>query len=127
MQHKMLLLFVSEKVIVKGMPWGGVSFVAMDDKHRITEHFSPDDFKFWYDEKVDRISPLADKIFYAEGFTPILISGDLGAGMGTASSWKDATVVGEKVFEGKRYIINLMNMRYENPIAERLDKFLRER
>jgi len=116
-----------EKVTVKYMPWGGVPFVAMNDKHEISKHFCSDDFKFWYDKKLDRNSPLADKIFYAEGFTPILISGDLEVGEGTASSWRDATVVGEKVFEGKRYIINLMDMRFENPAAERLDKFLKER
>ena len=116
-----------EKVIVKGMPWGGVDFVSINEDHEISKIFEPNDFKMWYKKDDDRISHFADKVFYADGFTPILLSADLNEDNGLNSHWINATVVGEKIYEGKRYIINLVDIRPENPIAQRFDKFLKER
>ena len=104
-----------------------MDFVCINEDHEISKIFEPNDFKMWYKKDDDRISHFADKVFYADGFTPILLSADLNEDNGLTSHWINATVVGEKIYEGKRYIINLVDIRPENPIAQRFYKFLKER
>jgi hypothetical protein len=65
----------------------------------------------WYDAELDRLAPLCPSCFEAnDNFRPIL------------SSYVDhvmRTVVGEKEYEGKRYIICMADLRLENPVAKR--------
>ena len=60
----------------------GVHFVSQATGHPLVEGFQPDDFKFWYDAKVDRPSPLLKApTFQAAGWEPILSSyGEMAAG-----------------------------------------------
>jgi hypothetical protein len=73
--------------------------------------FAPGDFRMWYNEKLDRLSPIATRCFSAEGFRPVLISN---------GDYDPRMIVGEKMFEGKRYIICLADLRMENPPAKHL-------
>jgi len=79
--------------------------------------FKPKDFWMWYDKQEDRITPLARQCFIAEGFRPILICN---------GSFSPCTVVGEKLYEGKRYVICLADLRQENPIAKRFLRNLKQ-
>lgn len=107
-----------ETVTVKTIPYGGMTyFLSRKTGHKAVKGFEPDDFRMWYDKKEDRLTPIARKCFVAEGFTPILISN---------GSFNPNIVVGEKYFEGKRYVICLAELREENPVAKYLHKKLME-
>ena len=53
-----------------------MNFVSRDTGHRFVRGFSPDDFKYWYDPAWDRIEPILERTFTAEGFLEILTSGN---------------------------------------------------
>ena len=99
-----------ETVTVMACPHSPVYFLSRKTGHPAVAEFKPNDFKMWYNAAEDRLTPLAKQCFLAKGFTPILIcNGDFEAQM----------AVGEKYYEGKRYIISLADLRQENPIAKR--------
>jgi hypothetical protein len=75
------------------------------------EGFAPKDFRMWFDQKLDRLAPIAERCFKADGFRPVLICN---------GSFDPRMVVGEKVYEGKRYVICLADLRMENPPAKYL-------
>ena len=100
-----------EQVTVEKTPHGKHYFLSRKTGHPAVEGFAPKDFRMWYDQKLDRLAPIAVRCFKAEGFRPVLIcNGSLDPRM----------VVGEKVYEGKRYIICLADLRMENPPAKHL-------
>jgi len=81
--------FAGNRIEVKECGMMPVHFTApspedVDDK----------DFRFWYDPAVDRISPILYSTFMAEGFSPILTSGNTN----DAGEWGMALAVGEKSF-----------------------------
>ncbi len=64
------------EVSVGGTP-AGQHFVSCAAGHPIVEGFQPGDFKFWYDAKLDRPSPLLNApAFRVAGWEPILLSFD---------------------------------------------------
>ena len=101
-----------EQVIVEKTPPGKpYYFLSRRTGHPAVAEFQSEDFRFWYDRQLDRLSPIASQCFRAEGFRPVLIChGDFDPRM----------VVGEKFFEGKRYVICLADLRMENPPAKYL-------
>ncbi|MCX7429319.1 MAG: glycoside hydrolase family 2 [Planctomycetia bacterium] len=53
----------------------GAHFVSRATGHRLVEGFLPEDFKFWYNAKLNRPSPLLNApTFEATGWEPILLS-----------------------------------------------------
>ena len=48
-------------------------FVSKRTGHKAVCDFLDNDFKYWYDEKEDRITPLVSKAFSASGFSPVLV------------------------------------------------------
>ena len=60
----------------KACGMGPVQFVSRDTGHPLVADFGPDDFRFWYDGSVGYPTPLLDGTFTAEGWTPILSSGN---------------------------------------------------
>lgn len=105
-----------ERVVVKPCGMLSVHFVSRKTGHPAVAEFGETDFSYWYDKEQDRITPLLDTTFTAEGFTPVLTSGN----MDDNGKWSKALACGEKVYEGKRYIICQLNLRTENPAAKRL-------
>jgi len=85
-------------------------FVSRKTNHPVVREFSEFDFSMWYDEKEDMIMPLLKNVFEAKGFTPILLA------EGT-----DSTVLaaGVKEYMGKKYVISMLDLRQENPVAKR--------
>lgn len=100
-----------EEVTVERTPHGKHYFLSRKTGHPAVEGFAPGDFRMWYNKELDRLSPIATQCFRAEGFRPVLICN---------GSYDPRTVVGEKLFEGKRYIICLADLRMENPPAKHL-------
>ena len=100
-----------EEVTVERTPHGKQYFLSRKTGHPAVEGFAPGDFRMWYNKELDRLSPIATHCFRAEGFRPVLISN---------GSYNPRMVVGEKLFEGKRYIICLADLRMENPPAKHL-------
>lgn len=71
------------EVAVGGTPTG-LHFVSRDTGHPLVEGFGPDDFRFWYDAKADRPTPLLTvPAFNAAGWEPILLSNNA-----MAAGWK---------------------------------------
>lgn len=85
-------------------------FVSRKTGHPAVAEFYEKDFSMWYDAEKDKITPLAEKKFFAEGFAPILICDGSDSG---------AMVAGVKEHNGKKYVICLLDLRTENPVAER--------
>jgi hypothetical protein len=56
------------------------------------EGFRRDDFKFWFDETLGHVSPILDTVIEADGWTPILLSGN----GGWDRPWCDVPVAAER-------------------------------
>lgn len=105
-----------ETVEVSTLPCHGMTyFLSRKTGHPSVKEFGPKDFRMWYDKKLDRLAPIATQCFAAEGFRPVLIGN---------GSFNPKTVVGEKWYKGKRYVICLADLREENPVAKRLRRNL---
>lgn len=107
-----------ETVVVKPCGMLSVHFVSRKTGHPAVEEFKEKDFSYWYDKEADMITPLLDTTFTADGFTPILTSGN----MDETGKWNRALACAEKVYAGKRYVICQLNLRTENPVAKRFLK-----
>ena len=64
------------EVRVAGM--GSRHFVSCDSSHPLAAGFLPQDFKFWFDERLGYTSPILHTVLEGEGWAPILLSGDGG-------------------------------------------------
>jgi len=85
-------------------------FVSRNTGHSAVAEFKEFHFSMWYDKEADMIMPIAPKKFTARGFVPILIG---------EGAYSDSMVVGVKEYQGKKYVISFLDIRVENPIAER--------
>ena len=102
-----------ERIIVKDCD--NRNYVSAQTGHPAVSEFKKNDFRFWYDKDTDMLSAMTDKTFESEGFSPILTAWD---------GKKESAVLAEKKVDGKVYVISVMNLRIENPIAKRLLKNL---
>ena len=104
-----------EKVKVKDCGMLPLHFASRKTGHKAVEEFSPYDFRYWYNKDEDMITPILYSTFEADGFTPILTSGN----MDDKGKWHKVLAAAEKVYNGKRYIICQVDLRKENPVAKR--------
>ena len=112
-----------ETVSVKPCGMLPVHFVSRKTGHKAVEEFHENDFSYWYNETEDMITPILDTTFTADGFLPILTSGN----QTKEGKWERELACAEKVYNGKRYIICQVDLRTENPVAKRfLGNLLRE-
>ena len=102
-----------ETVKVKPCGMLPVHFASRKTGHKAVQEFSPKDFSYWYDEKLDMITPICHNTFEAPGFTPILTGGN----MDENGQWHTVLICAEKTYEGKKYIICNADLRTENPVA----------
>lgn len=114
-----------EILCVKPCPMGPSHFASFAPNHDIAIRFEKDDFKMWYNKETDMITPIVKNTFSSEGFKPILI--------GPSARWGDDSprngeyVVAEKYYEGKRYIVCTLDLRCENPVAQRFIDYVNSR
>ena len=111
-----------ETVKVKECGMLPLHFASRKTGHAAVKDFNEKDFSYWYDEKVDMITPILRNTFIADGFVPILLSGNTD----DEGNWIEMLVCGEKLYNGKRYIICNVDLRQENPVAKRFLKQLYE-
>lgn len=111
-----------ETVKVKPCGMLPVHFVSRKTGHKAVEGFEPKDFSYWYNKESDMITPILYNTFEAEGFTPILTSGN----MDDNGNWMPVLACGVKEYEGKKYVICQVDLRCENPIAKRFKKAIAE-
>lgn len=109
-----------ETVTVKECGMLPLHFASRKTGHESVAEFKPKDFSYWYNKEADMITPILTKTFTADGFTPILISGN----KNSDNKWVPVLACAEKEFEGKKYIICTVDLRTENPIAKRFLKNL---
>lgn len=105
-----------ETVRVKPCGMGPVHFASRKTGHSAVAQFEPADISYFFDAEEDMITPIATHTFEADGFTPILVGGNTDA----EGNWHKVMIAGEKLWQGKRYVICNADLRTENPIAERL-------
>ena len=104
-----------EKVLVKQCGMLPVHFVSRKTGHKIADGFRERDFSYWYDAADDMITPILYNTFTAEGFEPILVSGNKDEN----GVWNEAYAAAIKEYNGKYYVICLADIRTENPVAQR--------
>jgi len=63
-------------VSVEKTSMGDYYFVSPETGYPMMKRFKPFDFRFWYDGQKQLISPILAYTFRAEGWTPVLSSGD---------------------------------------------------
>ena len=107
-----------ERVKVKNCSMLPLHFASRKTGHRAVSEFRPEDFRNWYNAREDMITPLLESTFTADGFTPILLSGNVNE----QGNWAPALAAAEKQYEGKRYVICQVDLRQENPVAKRFLK-----
>ncbi|WP_341220177.1 glycoside hydrolase family 2 protein [Polaribacter atrinae] len=66
----------STKVTVQNTTMGSYNFVSPKTGHIMTKNVQPFDFKMWYDEDAEYITPFLDKIVLSNNLKPILGSGN---------------------------------------------------
>ena len=66
-----------EAVRIKPCGMLPVHFASRKTGHKAVQEFSAKDFSYWYDEKLDMITPICYNTFEAPGFKPILTGGNM--------------------------------------------------
>jgi hypothetical protein len=102
-------------------------FVSRSTGHRLVSGFEPEDFKCWYDSKAGYFRPLLATVFDADGWQPILTSGN---GIWGGGAWKRMFAAAEKPSGSGAYIIcqvALAGRIRHNPVAGIFARRLLER
>lgn len=116
-----------ETVIVKNCSMSPMHFVSRKTGHPVVEEFKPKDFSYWYNKDKDMITPILYSTFTADGFTPVLTSGNCGEDTTTETgNWHTQNAVAVKEYDGKLYAVCTVDLREENPIAKRFIKRLND-
>jgi hypothetical protein len=106
----------SQQIQVRSAGMGPRHFVSCDTKHPLVRGFHRQDFKFWFDENLGHASPILTSVLEADGWTPILQSGDGGWGR----TWGPVPVTVERA-QGKGLWricqVETMNRLKTNPVA----------
>ena len=84
------------KITIESCGMGARHFVSRDTGHPLVDGFAPEDFRLWHDPAVDRIVPLLETCFRAEGWTPILSTGSGGGNLASPTAWSPSLVAAEK-------------------------------
>ncbi|MEY3479369.1 MAG: hypothetical protein RIQ71_144 [Verrucomicrobiota bacterium] len=79
-------------ITVRTAGMGSRHFVSCASGHPLADGFLPQDFKFWFDERLGHASPILHTVLDCEGWAPILLSGD----GGWSRPWGPAAAAAEK-------------------------------
>lgn len=111
-----------ETVKVKECGMLPLHFASRKTGHKIVEELQERDISYWYNEREDMITPLLYATFTADGFTPVVTSGN----KNETGAWDKALALAVKKHEGKLYVICQLDLRMENPVAQRIVKNIYE-
>lgn len=107
------------RVEVKACGMLPVHFVSRNTGHPLAADFKPGDFRLWYDEGADYITPLLSTTFQADGFEAVLLSGNLDGD----GNWRPAMAMAERKWgQGSIFIcqVHLADRVRANPAARLL-------
>ena len=107
------------KFKVKSCGMRPLHFVSRKTAHELVEGFEKDDFRLWYGDKEDMITPLLRRTFVGDDFSPILISGNNERGSAWGQPLKKAFVTAEVKCGKGKIIINMLDLssHLKNPVA----------
>lgn len=117
------------EVSVKNCGMRALHFVSRKTGHPLVSDFEAEDFRFWYDEEKDMMTPLIYATFRSDDFTPILTSGNSLKGSAWGQKLYPAHAAAEKSFGKGKIVINQVDLdnHLKNPVAlifkNRLAKF----
>ncbi len=106
---------------VKVKPCGmrALHFVSRKTGHPLVDGFTPYDFRLWYDEAADMMTPILRYTFLAEGMKPILTSGNSLTGSAWGQKLYPALACAELPVGDGKIIINEVELdnHLTNPVA----------
>ena len=107
------------KVKVKPCGMRALHFVSRKTSHPLVKDFTPYDFRLWYSDADDMITPLIRNTFTADGATPILTSGNSLRGSAWGQKLYTALACGEIPCGKGKIIINQVDLEthLKNPVA----------
>ena len=107
------------QVKVKACGMRPLHFVSRKTGHPLVEGYTPYDFRLWYNEEADMITPLIRFTFTAEGANPILTSGNSLRGSAWGQPLHPALACAEFEIGKGKLIINEVDLdsHLSNPIA----------
>lgn len=107
------------EIKVKACGMRPLHFVSRKTGHSLVEDFGPYDFRLWYDEDKDRITPILRYTFTADGMTPILTSGNSLSGSAWGQKLYPAFACAEMKYGNGKIIINEVDLdsHLSNPVA----------
>jgi hypothetical protein len=111
--------FGDTKVKIKSCGMRPLHFVSRKTGHPLVEGYTPYDFRLWYNEQADMMTPIIRFTFTAEGAKPILTSGNSLKGSAWGQPLYPALACAEfKIGKGK-LIINQVDLdsHLMNPVA----------
>ena len=82
----------NDPVEIKNSSFNPLHFASRKTGHSMVDGFEKNDFRYWYAPAEDRIAAFLETTFAAEGYTPILTSGNLDKN----GNWHSEMAVGEK-------------------------------
>ncbi len=96
-------------------------FVSRKTKHPLVKDFTPYDFRLWYEENEDCMTPFLRYTFLAEGMKPILTSGNSLKGSAWGQKLYPALACAELPLGKGKIIINEVELdsHLKNPVALR--------
>jgi len=92
-------------------------FVSRQTGHELVDGFEPEDFKCWFDPKAGYFTPLLHTMFQAEGWSPILLSGN---GVWGGGAWQQRLAAAEMPSGKGSYLVcqvTLAGRTQHNPTA----------
>ncbi len=109
------------EVTVKNCGMRALHFVSRKTGHALVEGFTPYDFRLWYNEKEDCITPILRRTFRAEGMTPILTSGNSLRGSAWGQKLYSTFACAEKAYGKGKIVISEVDLEshLQNPIARK--------
>lgn len=117
------------EVTVKNCGMRPLHFVSRKTGHPLVSGFEAEDFRFWYEEHADMMTPLIYETFRSDDFTPILTSGNSLRGSAWGQRLYPALATAEKTYGKGKIVINQVDLdsHLKNPVAfifkKRLAKF----
>ena len=117
------------EVIAKNCGMRPLHFVSRKTGHPLVSGFEAEDFRFWYNEDEDMMTPLLRATFRSDDFTPILTSGNSLRGSAWGQKLHPAHATAEKSYGKGKIILNQVDLDSHllNPVAlifkNRLAKF----
>ena len=108
-----------KKIKVKACGMRPLHFVSRKTGHTLVEDFGPYDFRLWYNEERDMITPLIRKTFLCDGMTPILTSGNCESGSAWGKPLHKVFAAAEMPCGKGKIIVNMLDVKshMSNPVA----------